>query len=75
MLRRTRGFALVLALLTAIPLQAGLILNQTGIDLGFELTTIVSGYSAQYGPTSARNRVERSGHYWQSPQHNHLCFQ
>jgi hypothetical protein len=39
------------ALLTAVePAHASLILNQAGTDLGFTLTTFVSGYSASYGP-------------------------
>jgi hypothetical protein len=39
------------ALLTAVePAHASLILNQAGIDLGFTLSTFVSGYSASYGP-------------------------
>ena len=39
-----------LALFAAIPAPAELVLNQTGIDDGFTLTTFLSGYRAQYGP-------------------------
>lgn len=44
-------FCTAAALLAAVePAHAGLMLTQAGIDLGFSLTTFVSGYSAQYGP-------------------------
>src|SRR5260370_20428494 len=40
----------LLALFAAPPSKAALILNQTGINEGFTLTTFLSGYNAQYGP-------------------------
>jgi PEP-CTERM motif len=38
------------ASIAATPSKAALILNQTGINEGFTLTTFLSGYNAQYGP-------------------------
>lgn len=42
----------IVALTALTPAHAVLTLNQTGIDLGFSLSTFVSGYNAQYGPLS-----------------------
>jgi PEP-CTERM motif len=42
----------VIALAASTPAHAVLTLNQTGVDLGFTLSTFLSGYSAQYGPLS-----------------------
>jgi len=41
-----------MALAAAKPALASLILTQAGTDLGFTLSTFVSGYNAQYGPLS-----------------------
>src|SRR5260370_34117185 len=40
----------LLASIVAPTSKAALILNQTGINDGFTLTTFLSGYNAQYGP-------------------------
>jgi hypothetical protein len=44
------GALTLLALFSALPSKAALVLNQTGINEGFTLTTFLSGYNAQYGP-------------------------
>jgi hypothetical protein len=40
----------LLALLSAPPSRAALVLNQTGINEGFTLTTFLSGFNGSYGP-------------------------